>query len=79
MPGATPTNPAPRAPGRFGEWYLSHEIIALTVFAAVTYTIAGMLWKVLLNWIVGPAWPVVFVWFGPILVRRWTRWEAALP
>lgn len=66
-------------PGRFGAWYLQNEIVVLTVVAGVTYALAGMSWKVLLNWIVGPAWPVLFVWFGPGIVRRATRWEAALP
>ena len=79
MAGDAAPPATPPTPGRLGTWYLDHEIIALTVVAAVNYTIAGMLWKVLLNWIVGPAWPVLFVWFGPILVRRLTRWDAELP
>jgi len=44
---------------------------AETVFwyglAGVTYIAAGIFQKSLLNWFVGPAWLVAFVWFGPTL------------
>ena len=42
-------------------WYL---------FAAVTYITAAVFEKGLLNWLVGPAWLVLIVWWGPTLVDR---------
>lgn len=38
--------------------------------AAVTYIVAGLAWKALLNWIVGPLWLLVFVWLVPPLLDR---------
>ncbi len=59
--------------------YLRHERIYWVVAAAVSYALIGMQVKVLLNWVVGPIWPVLFVWFGPPAVRRLTGWKDALP
>jgi hypothetical protein len=42
-------------------WYL---------FAAVTYIAAAVVEKGLLNWLVGPAWLVLTLWWGPALVDR---------
>ncbi len=40
-------------------WYL---------IAAVTYVGASIAHKGVLNWIIGPAWLVLTVWWGPILL-----------
>jgi hypothetical protein len=45
---------------------------ALYVFAAVTYIVAGIWQKWLLNWVVGPLWLVTVVCLGPPLVD-WVR------
>jgi hypothetical protein len=38
------------------------------VVAALTYIAAGSTHKALLTWLVGPAWVVGTLWFGPLLV-----------
>lgn len=41
--------------------------------AGVTYIVASIFQKSLLNWFVGPLWLVAVIWFGPLLtdgVRR---------
>jgi hypothetical protein len=45
-------------------WYL---------VAGVTYIAAATVEKGLLNWLVGPAWLVLTVWWGPELVDRLRR------
>ena len=45
-------------------WYL---------FAGITYVCAAIVEKGLLNWLVGPAWLVLVVWWGPELVDRVRR------
>lgn len=40
------------------------------VLAAVTYIVAGIAYKPLLNWIVGPLWLVAFVAIDDRLRRR---------
>lgn len=72
-----PAEPAPPAGVR--GWYLAHELWVLYVVAAVSYTLVAMYEKLLLNWIIGPIWPVLVVWFGPVVVRKVTRWEDPLP
>jgi hypothetical protein len=42
-------------------WYL---------FAGITYVTAAVFEKGLLNWLVGPVWLVLVVWWGPVLVDR---------
>lgn len=42
----------------------------LYLAAALTYVAAGVYWKGLLNWIVGPAWLVAWVWLVPAGWRR---------
>jgi hypothetical protein len=42
--------------------------LAWYVVAAVTYIAAGSVHKALLTWLVGPAWVVATVWFGPVVV-----------
>jgi hypothetical protein len=42
--------------------------LAWYVVAGVTYIVAGSTHKALLTWLVGPAWVVVTLWFGPVLV-----------
>lgn len=42
--------------------------LAWYVLAGVTYIAAGSTHKVLLTWLVGPAWVVATLWFGPPLV-----------
>lgn len=47
------------------------------VLAAITYIVAGIWHKWLLNWLIGPIWLVTFVVVGPWLFdrvrRRFTR------
>jgi hypothetical protein len=43
--------------------------LAWYVLAGVTYITAGSTHKVLLTWLVGPAWVVATLWFGPPLVH----------
>jgi hypothetical protein len=38
------------------------------VVAAVSYIAAGSTHKALLTWLIGPAWVVITLWFGPIAV-----------
>jgi hypothetical protein len=38
------------------------------VVAGVTYVVAASMHKALLTWLVGPAWVVATLWFGPVLV-----------
>lgn len=40
------------------------------LLAGITYIVAGLAWKGLLNWIVGPLWIVAWVWFVPLLWDR---------
>lgn len=42
-------------------WYL---------IAGTTYVAASVWHKWLLNWVAGPLWLVVVVWFGPLLVEK---------
>jgi len=65
--------------GRLERAYVRHEYAVVYAVAAVRYTVLGLNFKWLLNWIVGPLWPVVFMWWGPVLVRRVTGWKAPLP
>lgn len=64
---------------RAGRFYLRHEYAVVYAVAAVSYTLIGLHAKFLLNWIVGPLWPIVFIWIGPVLVRRITGWKDPLP
>ena len=48
------------------------------VVAGVTYIAAATVEKGLLNWLVGPTWLVLVVWWGPELVDR-VRRRAAIP
>jgi hypothetical protein len=68
--------PAPRGLHRF---YVRHEYAVVYAVAGTSYVLVGMHVKVLLNWIVGPLWPVAFMWLGPVLVRRVTGWQDPLP
>lgn len=38
--------------------------------AGLTYVGASVVYKGLLNWLIGPLWLVAFVWIGPALVDR---------
>lgn len=58
---------------------MRHEYGVVYAVAAISYTLIGMRFTGLLNWIVGPLWPVAFMWAGPSLVRRVTGWTAPLP
>jgi hypothetical protein len=59
--------------------YLRYECSIWVIAAAISYIFVGLNAKILLNWVVGPLWPVVFVWLGPPAVRRLTGWKDALP
>jgi hypothetical protein len=65
--------------GRFERAYVRHEYAVVYVVAGTTYTLAAVHAKVLLNWLVGPLWPVMCMWWGPRIVRRITGWTAVLP
>jgi hypothetical protein len=65
--------------GRIERAYVRHEYAVIYIVAGTSYTLISMHAKVLLNWIVGPLWPVAFMWWGPMLVRRVTGWKAPLP
>ncbi len=76
---ATSTVPDGQERGRAERFYLRHEYAVIYAVAGVSYTVVGMHAKMLLNWIVGPLWPIVCMWWGPLLVRRLTGWKAPLP
>ena len=59
--------------------YVRHEYAVIYLVAGVTYLLVALRTKAVLNWIVGPLWPVAFMWWGPRLVRRLTKWRAPLP
>ena len=58
---------------------MRHEYGVVYAVAAISYTAVGLHFKWLLNWIVGPLWPIVFIWAGPVVVRRITGWKEPLP
>jgi hypothetical protein len=60
-------------------FYLRHEIVVITIASSVLYIAVGMHARFLLNWIVGPIWPITCVWFVPPLVRRAFGWRDPLP
>lgn len=60
-------------------FYVRHETVVITVVASIVYIVVGMYVRPLLNWIVGPLWPVACVWFVPPLVRRALHWDDPLP
>jgi hypothetical protein len=65
--------------GRCARFYVRHEYAVIYAAAAISYTLLGLHVKALLNWIIGPLWPIVFIWWGPTAVRRITGWKAPLP
>lgn len=60
-------------------YYLRHEYAVIYLVAGVSYTLLAMRVTLLLNWIVGPLWPIVCMWWGPVVVRRTTGLKAPLP
>jgi hypothetical protein len=58
--------------GRPGDpgWYTRRIELLLYVAAGVTYVVAGMWFKFLLNWVIGPVWLIAWVWAMPTLVER---------
>jgi hypothetical protein len=59
VPPVDRRDPGRLSPGVELAWY---------VLAGVTYIAAGSVHKVLLTWLVGPAWVVVWLWFGPAVL-----------
>ena len=59
--------------------YLRHEYLVVGVVSSIVYIAIAVNVKFLLNWIVGPAWPIVCMWVVPVLVRRVTGWDDPLP
>jgi len=59
--------------------YLRHETALITIAASIIYIAVGMHARFLLNWIIGPVWPIVCVWFVPPIVRRLLGWDEPLP
>ena len=49
--------------GRLERAYVRHEYAVIYIVAGTSYTLISMHAKVLLNWIVGPLWPVAFMWW----------------
>jgi hypothetical protein len=60
-------------------FYVRHEYGVLYALAGISYVVVGMRVTFLLNWIVGPLWPIAVIWAGPPLVRRLTGWRDPLP
>jgi len=60
-------------------FYLRHEYAVIYVASGVLYVALGMEVRALLNWIVGPIWPIACMWFVPVLVRRLAGWADPLP
>ena len=58
--------------GRPGDpdWYTRRFELALYVIAGVSYVVLGVFNKWLLNWIIGPAWLVAWIWVAPTLIDR---------
>jgi hypothetical protein len=65
--------------GSLHRFYIRHEYGVVYAAAGVSYVLIAMHVKVILNWIVGPLWPVVFMWLGPVVVRRVTGWQDPMP
>ena len=67
--------------GRPGDpdWYTRRIELALYVAAGVTYVVAGMYFKFLLNWVIGPVWLVAWIWAAPVLVERLRQDRRATP
>ena len=59
LPPVDPPNGRALSPGPERAWY---------AVAAVTYIAAGSVHKALLTWLVGPAWVVATLWFGPVVL-----------
>lgn len=60
-------------------FYLRHEYLVVYVVSAALYIAVGINLKFLLNWIIGPLWPIACMWFVPPLVRRVAGWDDPLP
>jgi len=59
--------------------YLRHEYLVVYVISSVVYVAIAINVKFLLNWIVGPLWPIACMWFVPPLVRRIAGWDDPVP
>jgi hypothetical protein len=69
-PGSQPALSEPT--GRPGDpaWYTRRVELVLYVVAGITYVVAGLWQKFLLNWIIGPVWLVAWIWLAPALAER---------
>lgn len=76
-PETTPEDHGGRSAAR--RFYLRHEYVVVSVVSSVVYIAIAVNVKILLNWIIGPAWPIACMWFVPPLVRRATGWTDPLP
>lgn len=65
--------------GGVASFYLRHEYAVIYVVSSIVYIAIGLYARILLNWIVGPLWPIACMWFVPWAVRRIARWDAPLP
>ncbi len=70
-PGEPPAPPRVRPDDP--PWLTSRVELALYVAAAVTYVGFGMFHKFLLNWIIGPLFPVFVLYVVPTAVRALVR------
>jgi hypothetical protein len=50
--------------------WLTHGLeLGLYLLAGITYVGFGMFHKFVLNWIIGPAWLIVWVWLAPAAIE----------
>ena len=59
--------------------YLRHEYLVVYVVSSVLYIAIAVNVKILLNWIIGPLWPIACMWVVPPVVRRVTGWDDPVP
>ena len=60
-------------------FYVRHEYLVVGVASSVLYVAIAVNVKFLLNWIIGPVWPIVCMGVVPVVVRRLTGWDDPLP
>ncbi len=60
-------------------FYVRHEYSVIYVVSSVLYIVVALNLRFLLNWIVGPIWPIACMWFVPGVVRRLTGWTDPIP
>ena len=64
----SPSDPRDVIRPRDPVWWSRRAEVLLYLTAGVTYVGLAMFHKFLLNWIIGPAWLVLWVWLVPVLI-----------